>query len=362
MNSENIVNRKSNFELLRIISMFLIVIAHCVYYVDFSAYADWSINSLIVKILRIGAKIGVNCFVLITGYFMVNSTFKIEKLIKLEIKVVAYTMGIFILNVFIGIVEINFKLLIQSMFPIIFSLYWFMTAYVLLYMFSPFLNEFIKKVKKEQLLKLIFVLVLVRIIIPTITTSELGLSNLSWFITLYLISAYLKKNITFFDNKKTNRKIFIFNLTFIILSIIVITFFSNKVPILKGHENYFSMMNKIPLVLCSISLFSIFKSIEIKNKVINNIAKNTLGVYLIHENIIIRKFIWENFLTKNISNSLLLIIYITTYCLCLFIACILIDKIINFIVEIIYKLLKKIFYKIKLNEKLESIKEKFIEV
>ena len=65
--------RNSNIELLRIVSMVLIAMFH------FSVHGAWPENGPLasdtaVEMLSFGGKVGVNCFVLITGYFMVHGT------------------------------------------------------------------------------------------------------------------------------------------------------------------------------------------------------------------------------------------------------------------------------------------------
>ena len=39
-----------------------------------------TINKMIIQFLSIGGEIGVNCFILISGYFLVDSQFKTKKL------------------------------------------------------------------------------------------------------------------------------------------------------------------------------------------------------------------------------------------------------------------------------------------
>lgn len=56
--------RDSRFELLRIISMFLIIIYH------YGLYGNWNNSSLKTQIFSPWGQIGVSLFVLISGYFL----------------------------------------------------------------------------------------------------------------------------------------------------------------------------------------------------------------------------------------------------------------------------------------------------
>lgn len=63
--------RKSNMELLRIISIFLIIVFHCAFKSGFNFELGFHVNKLIVKTCWMFGELGVNLFQLISGYFMV---------------------------------------------------------------------------------------------------------------------------------------------------------------------------------------------------------------------------------------------------------------------------------------------------
>ena len=93
--------RNSNIELFRIITM-LVIIAH--HYVVNSGIADilFSNSSMGVKnifylIFGCGGKTGINCFVLITGYFMCKSKITLRKFLKLFCEAEFYSFVIFMI-------------------------------------------------------------------------------------------------------------------------------------------------------------------------------------------------------------------------------------------------------------------------
>ena len=71
--------RKSNIELLRIVAMLCIISFHYVYKSGY-VFENLSVNSFIVKVFWFFGEFGVNLFILITGYFMVNGRFSLKKL------------------------------------------------------------------------------------------------------------------------------------------------------------------------------------------------------------------------------------------------------------------------------------------
>ena len=84
MNKGNIATqRQSNIELLRVISMFMVLLGH--YYVlsYFDSGNTISFNLLGMQFLGAWSKVAVDIFVIITGYFLVNQIFRWNKVLKL---------------------------------------------------------------------------------------------------------------------------------------------------------------------------------------------------------------------------------------------------------------------------------------
>ncbi|KWU04925.1 hypothetical protein AEL95_00015 [Lactobacillus crispatus] len=74
--------RQSNFELLRIICMFLIVAGHVTWQTKFSYSELDLIHRTSIQSLWIGGELGVWGFTLISAYFLSGSRFKLKSLKK----------------------------------------------------------------------------------------------------------------------------------------------------------------------------------------------------------------------------------------------------------------------------------------
>ena len=74
-------NRNSNIELLRMICMFVIILHHYVLYGG-ALEQPASINLIIANLFYIGGKFGANCFMAISAYFLIDSKFKVQKVIS----------------------------------------------------------------------------------------------------------------------------------------------------------------------------------------------------------------------------------------------------------------------------------------
>ena len=87
--------RQSNLELSRILAMYLIVMHHFSVHGGvpiWSGSAPLSFNFYLDQLLSTGGKIGVNLFVLITGYFLAKKFSKFSSLIYLWIKTFSYVI------------------------------------------------------------------------------------------------------------------------------------------------------------------------------------------------------------------------------------------------------------------------------
>ena len=86
---KNNQNRDSNIELLRIISMILIILHHMVYHTKIYMYSGE--NHILSLILLTGGKIAVIVYILIMGYYSKKSKFNIKKPINIILKTIIYT-------------------------------------------------------------------------------------------------------------------------------------------------------------------------------------------------------------------------------------------------------------------------------
>ena len=83
--------RNSNFELLRIFAMLMIVMHHYICHGGFVFDKALTFNKAVSECAYWGGKVGINLFVLITGYFMVKGTWKLSKVLVLYGEILFYS-------------------------------------------------------------------------------------------------------------------------------------------------------------------------------------------------------------------------------------------------------------------------------
>lgn len=356
--------RNSNYELMRIISMFMIVVYHIILHGNVLGNYQNEGAMLLTKFILFIAIVHVNSFIIVSGYFQSASKFKQSKLWSIINQSLFYRIIILIIFLLLDIITLNKVALIKEISIIDMTEYCFIKTYILLYCLSPFINQFIVNLTKKSYQKLLLLLLFILSIIPTITGGNAFDNNgytLYNFIFLYLIGAYFRKYPLkeMYIFKPLSKRLYqiIMIITFIIACSLnfILTNYMEKIgnvnSILGELSNYIgkaSIAYSNPLVIIqTIAYFEFFGTLNIKNKLINKVASLTLGVYMIHDNNFIRANIYK---WLKIDNgpiySYKFIIYIFLIAILIYIAC--------SIIEYIRQLLFKFVYKRRISEKLRK--------
>ena len=345
MQSKKTMYRNSSIELLRIISMVMIMFHHFAYHGNF----EWNYNEITIphlwyNFILMGGKVGVNIFVLISGFFLIENTEKLfqpKKLLKFWGQVVFYSIMTYLLSVMLRLNAFEIKQLIKVCLPITYPGWWFASTYFMLYLIHPFLNKLLHGLSKTEYQYLILMMVLCWSIIPTATTQLFESNSLLWFVTLYGIAGYVN---LYGGNQKLQSKHY-FSLYFMVLIITytvstTFLFLGTKKEEWSTHAIDFFEIERLPILLMAITLFMGFVTLKMNyHKWINMIASATFGVYLIHDSSYIRYYLWTNiFKINQYQDSTFLILYSILVVFILYVSCTMIDLIRKKLVEKPYML------------------------
>lgn len=371
--------RLSNFELMRIISMFMIVVWHVIMHSDLIGRSSGTLNFVLEFIYDIFS-IHVNSFVLLSGYFQYNKKFNWRKLIPLISATWFYKALFAILFFSLGIVWISKVDLIMFLSPLNITanyktFYWFINAYIILFCLSPFINILIKNLSQKNHRCLIIVLFITLSVLPYIS-KQTFISNdgysIASFMMLYIIGAYFGKykiseNIHFKNYSKEKRQFILFC---IFLGIILVQFLTICLKRYFGvfDNGFFVYIKDVagsglasfssPIVIVeSVVYLLLFETFYFKSKFINRVASLTFGIYLVHENNFVFDYIY-NFLplgTTGSLSSLNVLIYLFATGIVIFT----ISAIIELFRQVLFKCINKIKIVQKIQNKCVSYIEKF---
>lgn len=184
--------RNSNFELLRIVSMLAIVLAH----VSGQAFDRELVSSnsdIFMLIIGYGSRIAVNLFLMTGVWFMVDSNFKGKRVMKLYGSLWFYSVGITLILLIVG-QNVRFSDLASSFFPILRRRMWFVPQYITLMLISPFLKIVFERMNKETAKRALIVGFFFISFICTIHGFEdRWLDAFVWFAYVYFVIAYFKR-------------------------------------------------------------------------------------------------------------------------------------------------------------------------
>lgn len=352
--------RNSNYELMRIISMFAIIMWHIIIHGGILNSCGSNQLRTVLELILMTIVIHVNSFVMVTGYFQSTSKFRQSKIWSLINSSLFYkALIVIIFSVFFGLklTKVEF---IREFFILNIDEYWFVKYYIFLYLISPFLNILIQKMSKKQYKCLLITSFLIFSVLPFITSNGAFSNdgcNLINFVFLYFIGGYLRKyplkECYIFKNVSKNLYRIILIASFILVILFDFTIYKTN-NILKNYSPAFNMifggmynmalLYSNPLVIIqTIIYFSFFGTFDFKNKFINKISKLTIGVYLIHDNNFVRSKIYDFFkISTRYSSSYKFIIY-------MFIVAIIIFTMSAFI-EFIRQKIFKFIYNLKISQ------------
>lgn len=325
--------RLSNIELLRIVAIFFVLMCHAIMMVHGLPKSveckENILSSYLITFFSSIAISGVDIFVLISGWFGIHVTKK--GLTKYIFQICFLTWGIFLINVVLG--KATFSIDALKICLGMFHGYWFVIAYLGLFLLSPILNVFVKNVSKRDFQIVLFSFYIFQCIYSWIsgTLNYYQGYSILFFCNLYLTARYFKLYPLNWISCNSLKLYLILTMVISLIAFFALAFLGNAAKMLR-YDN--------PLIiLSSLSLLIFFSRLRIKSMIINYLAISCLSVYIIHYNPYIYGYFVKSiiFLTHNydgFSYSILMVLFL----LCVFILCVLIDQIRIKVWNIIFRL------------------------
>lgn len=287
----------------------------------------FSLNTLLLWTIGMWGKTGINCFLLITGYFMCTSKITVRKFIKLMLWIYIYNIVIFTIFLFTGYETLSIMRLFVLLSPV-----WgfntnFTSCFIGFWLTIPFWNILIHNMTKRQHELLLCLLLGMYSILGSVPKFNVTMNYVTWFGVIYLISSYMR---LYPHPIMSNKRLwFMITILSILLSIGSMVFMSYLFGY-KGATFFVSDSNKIFAVVVAVASFLWFKNMKISySKIINTIGASTFGVLLIHANSdAMRQWLWKDTIDC-VGHYYLppfqLVLYILLSVIVIFIVCIVID-------------------------------------
>ena len=366
--------RMANLELLRCVAMMMVVVLH---YLDkggllpdltgkslgSAGMAAWLMESFCI--------VAVNVYMFISGYFLCTSHFKLSRLITLWLQLWLYSVTFGVLGVLTGVVTettVDTHYFLTLFFPVSMGHYWFMTAYIFLYLLLPFAGTAVRKMTKQQMQLAVVILLLIFCVLKSVLPFRLEMDakgyDCLWYLCVFMAAAYIRRfGLPLLEKKGRGL------LLYIVCGLLAFggTLTLREVYLRTGRLGRIVDIcleyNHIFAFLAALGLFMAFCRLRVNKKisgVINKIAPYTLGVYLLHENLGLR-YAWQNWLgaekvrvySKGGIESVLVLIFGTLAAVvCVFVCGILVDMARAGLMKGLHRVLSKVSIYRRLTEKI----------
>lgn len=275
--------------------MFSIVVHHILLHGGGMANTEHSF--ILTGLLEVITVCAVNCYAMISGFvgYRENTerfSVRLKKYMLMYLQVFTYSFGVTLLIYIAKFPNLSSRYLIDGLFPVTSGYYWYFTAYTGLFFTIPFINIVIKRMNRTELFRVGLVCLLVIPIYSQIAIWFMkndvfylngGYSYL-WLVILYVIGAWIKQaNIA--------EKMKAWQVSLIWCSCLIMMYR----PFIETYSCFcFASYISPPIVLMAFSLM--VGSLKLGKKIKNNIIISfcgpaTFGIYLLHENNLIRKYL-----------------------------------------------------------------------
>lgn len=306
-NSENNRSRKETigFDILRLVAMMMVTMLHITGHgLEGVAIRPFCGAYWITLILNTFSLPAVNCFVLISGYFLSRKDTSLKKVGKLWLQVWTYSVAVYLVLCVMPDANVHFNVstLVECLFPLLSHQYWFFTCYLLLYLVAPILNKVIAAWQQQEYQRNLLMLIAVFCLLPSINIwgdpfgTKHGYSLL-WFSVLYLIGGYVRNY---------RLELPVHPALFYAVPLALLCVFNAAIAAWSpGADSVYEILRNLngynsPFILCaSIGMLIWTKDCTFRPGmqavgIIQKAASLTFGVYLLQDHGMIRSVLWND--------------------------------------------------------------------
>lgn len=188
--------RNSNLELYRILCMLLIVAHH--YVVNSGLCSDggplFIHNGKSVFLVLFGAwgKTGINCFLMITGYYMCASRITLRKFIKLMAQIYFYKLILSPIFLFSGYETLSLEYMVKLLMPFRGFSSNFTGCFIVFWLTIPFLSILVQNMNRRQHQLLLILLLSCYTLLGSLPKFNISFNYITWFGIIFFISSYIR--------------------------------------------------------------------------------------------------------------------------------------------------------------------------
>jgi len=282
--------RKTNFEVLRILSILMIIAFHCVHYSELGMEVRL-VNRVILDLVKHGGELGVCCFMLTSGWFLPETKFRWSKFFQIFGAAVFYKAAEMAVLAARG-TEVEWTL--KALIPIANKQYWFVIAFLYVYLLVPALGKMLPVLSQKELGVLLFSQIALWCFVPSLllgpvmgfaSTEDMPYYNrFIWMLVVYVEGYYLRR----YGLPLKRQGLLLSTLAAFGLTALYVI--AKDCGVLTAGRamsaTYFWRANTVMMLFMSTGLFLLFAGWEGPGRggrVLTQIASCSLGIYLFHD-------------------------------------------------------------------------------
>ena len=353
--------RHYGIDALRILSMFLVVILHVLGFggVLYNA-TPFSSTFVVGWVLETVAMCSVNCYGLISGYVGIKAKYRYSNLVLLWLQVWLYSVGITLIFWLIDPGSVPSSQLLRCFFPVASVDYWYISAYVGLYLFIPCLNFVVDHLNRQQAKFLCWGMVLLFSLMPMLFGADpFSMTHgysMAWLVALYILGACIRKH-DFLRGIRSSSVVIACVLSVLAAVGSKLLLISGKIEFLSKYfsENILLVYTAPTILMLSVGLLLLCarkpSAGRIQTKIVGWFAPVALGVYIIHLHQVLYLQIFNNGIFKPLGqmSPVIMVGGVLLGAAVIFLVCALIDR-----------LRLWIFKKLRLRQRMRALEDRYL--
>ncbi len=337
--------RSSNFELLRVVAITGVVIAHLIGWAPAVAelFSSPSKQTWFLSTMSCAGKIGLQTLMMISGYFLVKSSFKWQRIFKVWKITWIYSVILMTLGLALGVAGFTRDKIIPGLFPVMTGEYWYIPTYIIVILISPVINKFLLETPKKKLMKICltilvafyginFILGIFHIRLDFIMEYRVLTYSL-----MYLVGGLMRLYPPKIEKTKT---LVLLALTLVGLGVwrlcmlYLLKFEGANLWVIDDQDVFVFMV--------ALMMFILFMNLKVKNsKLINALGGATFSVYLITENPFVRPLLWKHIDIGTVAGTKMIYLYPFIWSMVVVAGCFVVDIAGKWIIKTIGGALRK---------------------
>lgn len=266
--------RQSNFELLRIVAILMVLAMHVVGMAH-KHIGQSFLNLQVENLVNVVCNTGVDAFILISGWFGIRR--KRLRFLDLVLTSIVYVFATQLYITHFGAPWEAFRKGYRAVFA---YENWFVGCYLLLYLVAPWINSLVESLSRESFRSLVLTLVVAVGVVPTFFDAPNGSvifwhgKCIAWMVTVYIIGRYLRC----YHSEGISRRV-------------AAAMFALPLAAMFAHRLLWGYWGRAysaawcgdcsPFMLCgAIGLFYLFRSMSFSSRAVNYVSGSVFAVFL----------------------------------------------------------------------------------